>query len=111
MFCWIGGAIVGSVVLAFGVVSFLRWRQAKMLREIALNEAARRRSPPTPVEAPTSERDLLTWQAILRAAQSGMWKPSLEDTGSRESERELRGGASSDLFRWHGCLAHPERDV
>jgi hypothetical protein len=80
MFYWIGGALAGVVVLALGVVSFLRWRHAKMLREIALNEAARRQPAPRPVEAPTSERDLLTWQTNLRAAQSGSWKQTLEDT-------------------------------
>jgi hypothetical protein len=80
VFYWIGGALAGVVVLALGVVSFLRWRHAKMLREIALNEAARRQPAPRPVEAPTSERDLLTWQTNLRAAQSGSWKQTLEDT-------------------------------
>jgi hypothetical protein len=51
-----------------------------MLREIARNEAARRQPPPKPAVAPTSERDLLAWQSNLRAAQSGKWKQSLEDT-------------------------------
>lgn len=80
MFYWIGGAIVGLVALVFGVVGFFRWRHARMLREIALEEAARRRSSPKPAVERTSERDLLAWQSNLRAAQSGSWKQSLEDT-------------------------------
>lgn len=80
MVFWIGGALGGIVALAFGVVSFRRWRHAKMLREIALQEAARRQPAPKPAVAPTSERDLLAWQSNLQAAQSGRWKASLEDT-------------------------------
>jgi hypothetical protein len=80
MFYWIVGAVVGSIVLTLGVVTFLRWRHAKMLRQIALNEAARRQAPPKPALAPTSEQELLAWQSKLRAAQSGIRKQSLEDT-------------------------------
>ena len=80
MLYWIAGALVGVVVVALGVVGLLRWRHARMLREIARHEAARRQSPPKPPVAPTSVRDLLTWQSNLRAAQSGKRKPSLEDT-------------------------------
>lgn len=88
MFYWIGGIVAGIVVVAFGVVRFLRWRHAKMLHEIALNEAARRQSAPKPAVAPTSERDLLAWQSNLRAAQSGMWKqsPDLESAPASTSE-------------------------
>ena len=77
---WIGGALVGIGVVALGVVGWLRWRHARMLREIALQEAARRPSSPKPAVAPTSDRELLTWQSNLRAAQSAKKKPSLEDT-------------------------------
>jgi hypothetical protein len=69
-FFWIGGALVGIAALAFGVVSFRRWRHAKMLREIALHEAARRQPASKPAVAPTSERDLLAWQSSLRAVDS-----------------------------------------
>ena len=94
MFYWIGGAAVCSVVLTLGVVTFLRWRHAKMLREIVLNEAARRQAPPKPAVAPTSERDLLAWQSNLRAAQSGKWKQSLEDTYDPTSEVPSASGST-----------------
>lgn len=94
MLYWIGGAIAGVAVLACAVVSFLRWRHAKMLREIALNEAARRQSP-KPAVAPTSERDLLAWQSNLRAAQSGKWKQSLEDTFDPTSAASSAGSGVS----------------
>ena len=96
LFYWIGGAVVGSVVLAAGVVSFLRWRHAKMLREIAQHEAARRQSPPRPAEAATSEQDLLAWQSNLRAAQSRTRKESLEDTFDPTSGASRADSSASD---------------
>lgn len=103
MFYWIGGAIVGLVALVFGVVGLLRWRHAKMLREIALQEVARRQPPPKPAVAPTSERDLLAWQSNLSAARSGSWKQSLDSAshseapGSTITHANLEYALSEDL--------------
>jgi hypothetical protein len=84
MFFWIGGVFVGITALAFGVVSFRRWRHAKMLREVALHEAARRQPTPKPVVAPTSERDLLAWQSSLRAADSESAETSAAPASANE---------------------------